>query len=678
MQFKMRSIIFSLALALAATILTAAMCKKSIISGIVSDAATEQGLAAVQVQVFQKNAVVANAVTDAKGVYAVAVPEGQVAVVFSAKSRNTLKVLNVRPTETSVTTLNVALDSISDISEEVVVHYSAIQGTTTRYEGGLSEIVAKSSGRTKSRGVPGTKHKEADYGSSLAPSEPTAVGYAAPVKESRPSMAPATKAISAPALDTDRTVALKDMEETVTSDEVLYKKDAPASGTQPSPRAGLLTAGEWNDLHNWNRHWTDLLNDGEIAEYERLYGFYPHHRATLLLTNEQDIPVPDAAVQLQSASGTILWEARTDNTGKAELWPALFAEKSRDTAGLKAIVRVNNREYPVTISKMAAKGFNHLKINTPCAAPKNADIVWAVDATGSMGDELEYLKTELLDVMARTRSTLPDINFRMGTVFYRDTTDEYLVKSSGLSHDTKKTVDFIKKQAAGGGGDYPEAVHTALEEAIFNQRWSDNAIARICFLVLDASPHNTPEVNASLQRSIREAARCGIRIVPVASSGVQKDTEFLLKFFGLATNGTYVFLTDHSGIGGKHLAPTTDEYKVENLNNLLIRLLTEYCTTENCEGQSSIRLEDPQQPGNSWQALYYPNPASGHFTLELPVAVQVVTLYNSEGQAVKKVEKPAAGQHRIEVAGLPDGFYTMRILKEGQWQSGKLVVVSGE
>jgi len=239
-------------------------------------------------------------------------------------------------------------------------------------------------------------------------------------------------------------------------------------------------------------------------------------------------------------------------------------------------------------------------------------------------------------------------------------------------------VDFIKKQSADGGGDYPEAVHSALEEAIFGQKWSKDAIARICFLVLDASPHRLPEVNASLQKSIREAARLGIRIVPVTASGIQKDTEFLMKFFGLATNGTYVFLTDHSGIGGKHLEPTTDEYKVEPLNNLLVRLITEYTTTETCEGKSQILFVDNQgQNGQNpdWKALYYPNPTNTQFTLELPFDVQSVTIYDSEGKAVRKLEKPSGGRHTIVVADLSEGFYTIRILKDGEMQSGKLVVV---
>lgn len=121
-----------------------------------------------------------------------------------------------------------------------------------------------------------------------------------------------------------------------------------------------------------------------------------------------------------------------------------------------------------------------------------------------MSDEIDYLKTELYDVIGRVKSSNPNLTVRMGSVFYRNDTDDYLVKSSGLSPDISRTVDYIKEQYADGGGDTPEAVHSALEEAIYRQKWSDEAVARICFLVLDAvRTRYTPEINASLQRTIR-------------------------------------------------------------------------------------------------------------------------------------------------------------------------------
>jgi hypothetical protein len=445
----------------------------------------------------------------------------------------------------------------------------------------------------------------------------------------------------------------------------------------PKPRAGLLTAGEWNDLHNWNTHWADLLKDGETDAFQKTYQFFPRNRYTVLLQTEEGLPISDAAVQLLNRSGQTIWEARTSNTGSAELWSALFEEKTNAVA-LTLVAEVDGKRHALGNAKPFSEGLNRHKIKRECRHSKTVDIVWTVDATGSMGDELEYLKTELLDVIGRVQAANPDLAVRMGSVFYRDEGDEYLVKSSALNHDIAKTVDYIRKQSAGGGGDYPEAVHTALEETL-RQPWSREAVARICFLVLDASPHQRPEVLESLQKSIREAAKRGIRIVPVSASGIQKDTEFLMKFFGLATNGSYTFLTDHSGIGGKHLEPTTDEYKVELLNDLLVRLITEYTAVPTCEGKSSILFADRQDPQSNTPplkpVLYYPNPAVSRFNLELPFDAEKVTLYDAEGKAVHTMAQVQAGTHTIAVNTLPPGYYTLRIWKDGQVQSGKVMVV---
>jgi hypothetical protein len=57
---------------------------------------------------------------------------------------------------------------------------------------------------------------------------------------------------------------------------------------------------------------------------------------------------------------------------------------------------------------------------------------------------------------------------------------------------------------------------------------------------------------------------------------VDKPTEFFLRFIALATDGTYVFITNHSGIGNDHIAATVGDYKVELLNELMIRLVDQY------------------------------------------------------------------------------------------------------
>jgi hypothetical protein len=44
----------------------------------------------------------------------------------------------------------------------------------------------------------------------------------------------------------------------------------------------------------------------------------------------------------------------------------------------------------------------------------------------------------------------------------------------------------------------------------------------------------------------------------------------------MSTNGTYVFITNDSGIGNDHLQATVGDYEVEFLNDLMVRLVKKY------------------------------------------------------------------------------------------------------
>ena len=95
-------------------------------------------------------------------------------------------------------------------------------------------------------------------------------------------------------------------------------------------------------------------------------------------------------------------------------------------------------------------------------------------------------------------------------------------------------------------------------------------------MLLDAPAHHNDNVIKSLHSSIEAYAKAGIKIIPVAASGVDKNTEFMLRFFAVSTSGTYVFLTNDSGIGGDHIQASVGEYEVELLNELIVRLIDKY------------------------------------------------------------------------------------------------------
>lgn len=342
----------------------------------------------------------------------------------------------------------------------------------------------------------------------------------------------------------------------------------PGGGSQP----GVITAGEWSDLENWT-FWNGLITRTNYTTMPSVWSIYNNNRIAVKVTGTDNNPVVDMPVQLKR-DGSTIFTARTNNKGVAELWADLF--QSAGTLDLARLTIDVGNGIAIDSSVVDFRtGINEVTI-APSPVDNKIELAFVVDATGSMGDELEYLKTELLDVINRAGSANPNASISTAAVFYRDESDEYITRVSNFTSDPNTTLAFIRKQSAGGGGDFPEAVHTALDKAINELQWSGKARARLMFLVLDAPPHNNSSVLASLQTSIARAAANGIRIIPVTASGIDKETEFLMRFMSISTNGTYVFITDDSGVGNDHLEATVGGYNVEYLNDLLVRLINKY------------------------------------------------------------------------------------------------------
>jgi len=330
---------------------------------------------------------------------------------------------------------------------------------------------------------------------------------------------------------------------------------------------GILTAGEWNDLDNWD-FWNHLLGNQEYYEDVNKWNLKQIKRYSFVVADKNDSLVANAEISLLSGA-TEVWKTKTDNKGKATLWSDL------NLTGLVARVKYADTEEIVEAIEFA-RGINRVYLNTTIENKKIIDIYFAVDATGSMGDEISYLKAELNNVIERIKQNNPLLEMRFGSVFYRDEGDEYLTRPFNFTSDETSLVTFIAGQSADGGGDFPEAVHSALDLAITQNQWNNNASARILFLVLDAPPHYTQEVISSLESNLIKAAEKGIKIIPVTASGIDKATEYLMRSFAILTNGTYVFITDDSGVGNSHLEPTIGEFEVEKLNDLMVRLVGEY------------------------------------------------------------------------------------------------------
>ena len=346
--------------------------------------------------------------------------------------------------------------------------------------------------------------------------------------------------------------------------------------------AGVVTAGEWNDLDNWP-FWGRLMTtkgDEQTVSYadaSEYWRFWTDRRVAVLVKDGEGEPQCGVKVELFNDDKPV-WSSVTDVLGRADCWVGLFNNAYQTGTLSLSLDGSQMPEAPAVTSWTDEEvAVNEYTVAAQKAPRPAADILFIVDATGSMTDEIDFLKADLLSILKKGQSSETSVSIRTGALFYRDEGDDYLTRTSPFTTDFSQTIDFVKRQFADGGGDIPEAVHTALEVSLSEFDWDPNARTRLAFMLLDAPPHQDHQgVVESLQKSIRLYASKGIKLIPVASSGVDKPAEFCFRFFAIATGGTYVFLTDDSGIGYEHLVPTVGEYEVEKLNDLMVRLIGKY------------------------------------------------------------------------------------------------------
>ncbi|HAJ97896.1 MAG TPA: hypothetical protein DCO72_09195 [Ruminococcus sp.] len=335
--------------------------------------------------------------------------------------------------------------------------------------------------------------------------------------------------------------------------------------------AGMLTAGEWNDNENWG-FFSGIVNK-DLVSFPS-YGLDPTQRIAVTVTNESGETLPNAKVQLLSEDGNSIWNAVTNKNGIAYLFEmdgkkgksvkvnsasgaesTAPVEKHTDTQSDDA-GKVGNCEIAVTVA------------DSPTLYP-DTQVMFIVDTTGSMGDEMFYLQSDFGSIAEE----LNDEHITWSVSFYKDEGDEYVVKGeNAFSNDPKYIRSQLNAESADGGGDHPEAVAEALTDAFNNHEWKDDS-AKVAFLIFDAPPHDEKAIE--VQNAIQLASEKGIRLVPVVSSNAMRETELFGRAAAICTGAPYVFLTDDSGIGGSHLEPIIGDYDVEKLHDVIVRIISE-------------------------------------------------------------------------------------------------------
>ncbi len=123
-----------------------------------------------------------------------------------------------------------------------------------------------------------------------------------------------------------------------------------------------------------------------------------------------------------------------------------------------------------------------------CGGP-TLDIVFAIDTTESMKNDFIILKSGFSKLLEEKTKNYEKT--RVGLVYYKDYSEEYLTKPFPFTEDMAVIGGLVNSAKAWGGKDRPEAVYEALYECVAGYLWE--ADDRIVILIGDAPAHLKPK-----------------------------------------------------------------------------------------------------------------------------------------------------------------------------------------
>ena len=207
----------------------------------------------------------------------------------------------------------------------------------------------------------------------------------------------------------------------------------------------------------------------EELVYEEPIDFEP---AVVLVTAEAQVtPPPAVDLQLEAAAGG----SRASDLAM----PLMLAERGVDGDGEAGF----GRGVGIGLSQTD----NAFALYVQSLIERGLDVVFVVDATGSMDWVIAEVRLRIRDIVESVRSLVPLARFSI--VAYRDYDDpEFVTRIQPLTFSLAKLGRFLDALTAVGGGSWHEAVDAGLERAVNDAGWRPGA-RRVVIIIGDAPPH---------------------------------------------------------------------------------------------------------------------------------------------------------------------------------------------
>lgn len=138
----------------------------------------------------------------------------------------------------------------------------------------------------------------------------------------------------------------------------------------------------------------------------------------------------------------------------------------------------------------------------------NVDLVFLIDNTGSMDNDISEVKSSLNDIIA-----MLDPNTRLSIATYNDANEDPSNWYHCMQFTTDYTLatDFLNNIDVYGGGDFPESVYDGLYETMTQLTWSSSK-KRMIIVIGDAPPLEGAYSSHSLSEIVKMCTEGGIDV----------------------------------------------------------------------------------------------------------------------------------------------------------------------
>lgn len=354
------------------------------------------------------------------------------------------------------------------------------------------------------------------------------------------------------------------------------KRPALPEGSRGSatyrPSAPSLKAGRHDDNAQYNRFLQFLNQNRSLAPYP----VDVTERLVVRTLDSRGMSLHNCRVEVKSLDGEARSVTTTYADGRTQFFPAAQAGADEESFTVRATCGGKVRN-----GQLARDGKREveLRFNDPRRVPRRVpvDVAIVLDTTGSMSAQINRLKDTLnaIHVQLTALPSNPDIRFAL--VAYRDRGDAYVTQVTSFTDDVSMFQRVLNGLDADGGGDTPEDLQSALEKAMKELPWRDDAV-RVGFIVADAIPHTDYGQSYTYRSAMQDGLARGIKWVSVGAGGLPRQGEVIFRQIAQFTMGEYVFVTAGGGgdtegsrVEASHHVGTN--YKMENLDQAMVRIV---------------------------------------------------------------------------------------------------------